>query len=141
MKQRLYSDRQRHCLRLPSPHILRHAHCLRTASVSTSYIYVSFPTFIRHQSTAFTPFQNSPTKLNPTQHTYKMCQFCVTEYSHCLHASPVRTTLCAKEKAEHGTCTDNSNKVVRTIHDLCEGCKDENKKEKEKPEKAAKEKK
>ena len=61
-----------------------------------------------------------------------MCQFYVTEYSHCLHSSPPRTTLCAKEKAERGSCTDNSNKIVRTIHDLCGGCKDENKKEKEK---------
>ena len=67
-----------------------------------------------------------------------MCQFYVTQYSHCLHSSPVLTTLCVKEKVEHGTCTDNRNKVVRTIYNLCGKCKDENKKEKEK---AAKEKK
>lgn len=70
-----------------------------------------------------------------------MCKFYVTEYSHCLHSSRVSTTLCAKEKAERDSCTDNSNKVARTINDLCGGCKEKNQKGREKQEKDSKEKK
>lgn len=86
-----------------------------------------------------------PEHPNPKQPlTPTMCQFYITEYSHCLHSSPVHTTLCAKEMSERGICTNNSNKVLRTIHDLCAKCKDEHKmevKKEDEKKKATKEKK